>query len=153
MRRALQSGRHRTIAMVLSDITNPHFFELIRGAEQRAKAAATPSCIVNAEESPRIELEQIQTIAASVDGFVLASSRLTDDDLREVAAEHQIVLLNRELPGPRQRHAGHRLRVPSDPRAPRVAGSPEFTYCAGPPSSWMGAARWAALAAAPRRTD
>ena len=26
--------------MVISDIANPHFFELIRGAEQRAKAVA-----------------------------------------------------------------------------------------------------------------
>ena len=48
--RALQTGRHRTIAMVLSDITNPHFFELIRGAEQRAKASAFTLIIVNAEE-------------------------------------------------------------------------------------------------------
>ena len=31
--RALLSGRHHTVAMVVSDITNPHYFELIRGAE------------------------------------------------------------------------------------------------------------------------
>ena len=32
--------------------------------------------LVNAEESPRIELEQITRLARSVDGFLLAASRL-----------------------------------------------------------------------------
>lgn len=93
------AGRHRTIAMVLSDITNPHFFELIRGAEQRAKAASHTLVLVNAEESPRIELAQIQDLAPKVDGFVLASSRLTDHDLHDLAGKHHVVLLNRELEG------------------------------------------------------
>src|SRR5690348_5259450 len=47
--RALLSGRTRTVAMVVSDITNPHFFELIRGAEKRAKAAEYTLVLINAE--------------------------------------------------------------------------------------------------------
>ncbi|WP_324273432.1 LacI family DNA-binding transcriptional regulator [Blastococcus brunescens] len=50
--RALTSRRTQTLAMVVSDITNPHFFELIRGAEMRAKAAEYTLVLVNAEESP-----------------------------------------------------------------------------------------------------
>lgn len=139
------SGRHRTVAMVLSDITNPHFFELIRGAEQRAKAAETTLVIVNAEESPRIELDQVNGLNSSVDGFVLASSRLRDDELQRLADRQHIVLLNRELPG----LASVTLDTASGCRQilEHLAslGHTGFTYCAGPPGSWMGAARWAAL--------
>ena len=59
--RALLSGRHHTIAMVVSDITNPHYFELIRGAELRAKASEFTLVLVNAEESPRIEARSVTT--------------------------------------------------------------------------------------------
>jgi LacI family transcriptional regulator len=143
----LATGQHDTIAMVLSDITNPHFFELIRGAEQRAKAAGNTLVIVNAEESPRIEREQVSRLADSVDGFVLASSRLPDHEIETLAERHRIVLLNRELPGV----SSIALDTASGCRQilEHLAslGHRGFTYCAGPPASWMGAARWAALSA------
>lgn len=147
-RSRLTSGRHDTVAMVLSDITNPHFFELIRGAEQRAKAAGTTLVIVNAEESPRIELDQIRGLAGSVDGFVLASSRLPDRQLEDLADQHRIVLLNRELHGISSvaLDTGSGCRQILEHLA--SLGHESFTYCAGPPGSWMGAARWAALSAA-----
>lgn len=143
--RALQTGRHKTIAMLLSDITNPHFFEMIRGAEQRARAASSTMVIANAEESPRVELEQIRSLAGSVDGFVLAASRLRDEDLRELAAQHAVVLLNRELPGLTSvtlDTAGGCRQILEHLSS---LGHTELTFCAGPPISWMGAARWAAL--------
>ena len=62
--RALLSGRHHTVAMVVSDITNPHYFELIRGAEMRARISEYTLLLVNAEESPRMEWEQIQRLVA-----------------------------------------------------------------------------------------
>lgn len=145
--KALQTGRHATLALVLSDITNPHFFELIRGAEQRARVAHHTLVIVNAEESPRIELEQINGLLGSVDGFILAASRLADQDLRDLAARHRLVLLDREL-----------ADIPSVTRDMARGcrqilehlsslGHREVAYCAGPPNSWMGAIRWAALSA------
>ena len=145
--RALPGGRHRTVAMVLSDITNPHFFELIRGAEQRVKAADATLVIVNAEESERIEASQVRDLAPSVDGFVLASSRLHDERLLELAEQHRVVLLNREVPG----LASVALDTTSGCRQilQHLAslGHRSLAYCAGPPGSWMGAARWAALSA------
>lgn len=145
-RRPSGSGnRHRTVAMVLSDITNPHFFELIRGVEQRAKAADTTLVIVNAEESPRIELSQVRDLASSVDGFVLAASRLPDQELRDLAARHRVVLLNRELPGLTSVCMDTASGCRQILEHLASLGHENFTYCAGPPGSWMGAARWAAL--------
>lgn len=145
--RAEQAGRHKTIAMVVSDIANPHFFELIRGAEQRAKAAECTLVIVNAEESPTIERDQVHGLTRSVDGFILAASRLPDQDLRNLAAKHRVVLVDREIePLPSvAMDTGSGCRQILEHLA--SMGHEEFTYCAGPPGSWMGAARWAALSA------
>ena len=90
-------------------------------------------------------MEQIQGLSRSVDGFVLAASRLADQDLRDVAERHQVVLLNRELEG----LSSVTLDTASGCRQILAhlasLGHEELTFCAGPPVSWMGAARWAAL--------
>ena len=143
--RALPGGRHRTIAMVLSDITNPHFFELIRGAEQRARTSDVTLVIVNAEESQRVEENQVRDLSPTVDGFVLAASRLSDDDLVALADRHRVVLLNRELTGLTSVALAVGAGCQQILEHLASLGHQSFTYCAGPPGSWMGAVRWAAL--------
>jgi LacI family transcriptional regulator len=143
--RALPGLRHRTIALVLADITNPHFFELIRGAEERARASDVTLVIVNAEESPRIEENQIRDLASGVDAFLLASSRLEDDVLRDLARQHRLVLFNRELPGLTSVSLDSVGGCEQIVQHLASLGHRSFTYCAGPPRSWMVAARWAAL--------
>jgi LacI family transcriptional regulator len=143
--RALLSGRTRTIAMVVSDITNPHYFELIRGAEMRAKASEYTLVLVNAEESPRIEYEQIQRLAKSVDGFLLAASRLPDENLAELAAAYPTVLLNREHAGIASVVLDHREGCRQMVEHLASLGHRSLVYLAGPRNSWMAANRWAAL--------
>jgi DNA-binding LacI/PurR family transcriptional regulator len=143
--RALTSNRTQTIAMVVSDITNPHFFELIRGAEMRAKAARYTLVLVNAEESTRMELEQVTRLTRSVDGFLLAASRQPDDKLAELAAARPVVLINRRVP-----NIGSVVLEPWEGSRQIVAhlaslGHTRIVYLAGPPSSWMATSRWAAL--------
>lgn len=146
--RALLSGRHHTIAMVVSDITNPHYFELIRGAEMRAKASEYTLVLVNAEESPQIEHEQIQRLVGSVDGFVLAASRLPDEQLRQLAAHRPVVLMSRQLPGLASVVLDHVQGCRQMMEHLASLGHRDVCYLAGPPNSWMAATRWAALSGA-----
>ena len=146
--RALLSGRHHTIAMVVSDITNPHYFELIRGAEMRAKASEYTLVLVNAEESPRIEYDQIQRLVPSVDGFVLAASRLPDENLRQLTAQRPVVLMSRELPGLASVVLDHHRGCRQVVEHLASLGHRHLVYLAGPENSWMAATRWAALRAA-----
>lgn len=143
--RALLSGRHHTVAMVVSDITNPHYFELIRGAEMRAKASEYTLVLVNAEESPRIEYEQIQRLVSSVDGFVLAASRLPDENLQQIAAQRPVVLMSRELPGLPSVVLDHLQGCHQIVEHLASLGHRELVYLAGPRNSWMAATRWTAL--------
>ncbi|TNC34607.1 LacI family DNA-binding transcriptional regulator [Mumia zhuanghuii] len=143
--RALFSGRHHTVAMVVSDITNPHYFELIRGAELRAKASEYTLVLVNAEESPRIEYDQIQRLVSSVDGFVLAASRLPDENLEQIAAQRPVVLMNRELPGLPSVVLDHVQGCRQIVEHLASLGHRHLVYLAGPRNSWMAATRWSAL--------
>ena len=143
--RALLSGRHHTVAMVVSDITNPHYFELIRGAEMRARASEYTLVLVNAEESPRIEYDQIQRLVSSVDGFVLAASRLPDENLRQIAAQRPVVLMSRELSGLASVVLDHEQGCRQIVEHLASLGHRELTYLAGPANSWMANTRWTAL--------
>jgi DNA-binding LacI/PurR family transcriptional regulator len=143
--RALMSGRHHTVAMVVSDITNPHYFELIRGAEMRAKASEYTLVLINAEESPRIEYAQIQRLVSAVDGFVLAASRLPDENLRQLAGQSPVVLMNRELPGIASVVLDHVQGCRQIVEHLASLGHRRLVYLAGPKSSWMAKIRWAAL--------
>jgi DNA-binding LacI/PurR family transcriptional regulator len=143
--RALLSGRHHTVAMVVSDITNPHYFELIRGAEMRARASEYTLVLVNAEESPRVEYDQIQRLASSVDGFVLAASRLPDENLRQIAAQRPVVLMSRELSGLASVVLDHVQGCRQIVEHLASLGHRDLTYLAGPPNSWMAKTRWSAL--------
>ena len=146
--RALLSGKHHTLAMVVSDITNPHYFDLIRGAELRARVSEYTLLLVNAEESPRVEWEQIQRLSPAVDGFVLAASRLPDENLRQVAAQRPVVLVSRELPGLASAVLDHVEGCRQVVAHLASLGHRDLLYLAGPRNSWMASTRWAALQAA-----
>ncbi|WP_116950945.1 LacI family DNA-binding transcriptional regulator [Jiangella endophytica] len=143
--RALLSGRHHTVAMVVSDITNPHYFELIRGAELRAKASEYTLVLVNAEESPRVEYDQIQRLVPSVDGFVLGASRLPDENLVQIAGQRPVVLMSRELPGLPSVVLEHTQGCHQIVEHLASLGHRHLIYLAGPRNSWMAATRWSAL--------
>ena len=146
--RALLSGKHQTVAMVVSDITNPHYFELIRGAEMRARVSEYTLLLVNAEESPRVEWEQIQRLSPAVDGFLLAASRLPDENLQQVAAQRPVVLISRELPGLASVVLDHGEGCRQIVAHLASLGHRDLLYLAGPRNSWMAATRWAALQSA-----
>ena len=131
--------------MVVSDITNPHFFELIRGAEMRAKAAAYTLVLVNAEESPRMEFDQVRRLARSVDGFLLAASRQPDENIVRWAADHPVVMVNRRVPGLASVVLEHTEGCRQMVAHLASLGHSSVVYLAGPTNSWMAASRWAAI--------
>src|SRR5699024_11810324 len=60
---ALQTGHKATVAMLIPDITNPHFFGAIRGAERRASEADVTFILSNTEESAANEENQIDRLS------------------------------------------------------------------------------------------
>jgi len=143
--RGLPSGRTRMLALLVTDITNPHQFGLIRGAENQAGAAGYTLVLADSRGRPELEAELAGRLGSSVDGFVLASSRRPDDELVELRGRRPLALYNREL-------AGFPSVVNDQDDSSRqivdhlvALGHRALAYLGGPRNAWMENRRWAAL--------
>lgn len=149
--RSLPSGKTRTVALLVSDITNPHYFEMIRGAERRAKAAGLTLILVNTEESAQNERNQIDQLSRTVDGFILASSRMSDDTIHELATDHNLALISRQLDGVPSSVVDHVDGSRQIVEHLASLGHVSVAYLAGPRISWLGIHRWRSIFQAAER--
>jgi LacI family repressor for deo operon, udp, cdd, tsx, nupC, and nupG len=140
--RGLSSGRTNAVAVLVPDVTNPFYFDIIRGAQHQLKAAGYMQLLVDTEESSEMELDALRKMRKSADGFILAASRLTDAQLAEVSGIQPLVTINRAS-------ATAPTVVIDTPSAMVQAlehlaslGHRRVCYVSGPPTSWSNAARW-----------
>ena len=97
--RSLTSGRTQSIALLIPDVTNPYFFDLIRGTQAQAKARGYRHMLVDTEHSPEREAGALAELPASVDGIVLTGSLLSDSQLLKASKRMPMVVINREIDG------------------------------------------------------
>lgn len=97
--RGLVTKRTGTIGLVVPDNSNPFFSEVARGIEHTAYANSYSVFLCNTEEDPQREKAVLHSLAEKyVDGLVLCSSRLNEDDLRLCLRDFSAqVLVNRLL--------------------------------------------------------
>ena len=141
----LTTSRSRTLALVVTDITNPFYAEIIRGAHEAAADLGYAIRLSHTQEDAHIERAWIEHELSTVEGVVLASSRMSDSTIRTLAKQKPVVVLNRRLP-----------EVPcllvDNARGMRRAlehlgelGHTSVTYLSGPEASWTDGVRWQAL--------
>lgn len=151
MARALPTGRSRTIALLVADITNPVVFGIVRGAEGAAKAAGYTLVVAESQESGDNESEAIDRIMPSVDGIVLATTRLASDRIRQVATQKPVVLINRDVDG----IVGILPDIDSGVTALLGhlvgLGHRSIAYLAGPEASWISEQRFSRMLDATER--
>ncbi|MFF0944029.1 LacI family DNA-binding transcriptional regulator [Kocuria sp. CPCC 205300] len=140
-------GDRRTnmIALVVSDISNPAYFELIRGAEEAAAEAGYIVLLAHTHESDRKERQALERTMPLVDGILLTSSRMSDSAIRMMAKQKPTIIVNRAVNGVAS-------VVPDNQRGMRraaehlaMAGRRSIVYAAGPEASWTDGTRWRAL--------
>lgn len=112
--KALRERSSRTVAILVPDITNPFFPEIIRGAEDHAEAEGYSLLLCNVGEDPKREAALLGLLESKrVDGVIVCSPRLGDARLAELVARHEAaVLVNRAL-------------------SPEIAGLVSIDYAAG----------------------
>lgn len=102
--RSLKVRQTRMLAMVLPDITNPFFPEIIRGAEDSAFARGYFLLTANTDEQPGRERRIVAALRSyRVDGILLATSQGSQDqDTSHIAAMVDagvsVVCLDRAVP-------------------------------------------------------
>jgi LacI family repressor for deo operon, udp, cdd, tsx, nupC, and nupG len=146
--KALSSGRTGAVGVLVPDITNPFYFDLIRGTQLQLKAAGYTQLLVDTEESDEVEASSMEQLRKGADGIIVTASRLGDDVLLAAAAKMPMVTVNRDVPG-----------VPAviidTPSATGQAldhlislGHTRVAFMAGPLTSQSSTRRWTALAQA-----
>ena len=145
MARALPTGRTQMLSLVVADITNPMIFGLVRGAEKAATAAGYALVIAESQESGDAEAEVIEHIMPSVDGIVLATTRLGAGRIVDIAQRKPLVTINRLVDGV----PGVLPDVESGVRSLVThlcdLGHTSIAYVNGPEHSWISQRRWDVL--------
>ena len=133
------------IALVITDVTNPFYGEIIRGAYEAAREAGYRLILSHTNESPEEERRTIELELSHVDGLVIASSRMTDSALRMIAKQRPVVLLNRILPEASCLVSDNQRGMRRAIEHVGALGHERITYLAGPEISWSDGTRWRAL--------
>lgn len=143
--RALSTGRHGNIGLIVPDIANPFFPPLIQAAQLEADRSDFCIFLGNTEENPRQEDKLVGRFAGQVEGLVLTSSRLSDERIRAHASQLPLVLINRDLEGiPRVLiDSGSGVRQAVEHLA--QLGHRKIVYVSGPSNSWSNKQRRAAI--------
>ncbi|MGC8971395.1 MAG: LacI family DNA-binding transcriptional regulator [bacterium] len=93
----------KNIGLLITDITNPFFPELVRGAEEKASEAGYTILLGNTSESEEKETNYLDFFSRGpVDGVIISASRISNEHIINLAEEGlPIVVINRILEHPK----------------------------------------------------
>ena len=96
----LSLRRSRTIGLIVANIANPFYAELIRGAEDVAASNGYTALLASTDGDPKRESGIVRAMRQrQVDGIVFASVRLADKEVTSLARDGmKVVLASRHLP-------------------------------------------------------
>jgi len=146
--RALSTGYHGVIALIVPDIANPFFPPLIRAAQVGADRQDFCVLLGDSAENPDQETRLITRFTPQVDGFVLVSSRLPDAVLATHASRRPMVLINRDTPRVPRVLVDSHTGVAQAVAHLAELGHERLAYVGGPTSSWSDQQRRRGIATA-----
>lgn len=141
MARALPTGLTNTVGLVMSDITNPVYFGLVRGAGRAAADKGYTLVLAESQESPELEAQTAQRLLASVDGLVLVGTRLVEGDIHAFAEIKPVLLVNRIVPGIPSVVPGVLPGIRDALDQLKNLGHSSIAYLSGPNNSWINTIR------------
>ncbi|MRT00196.1 substrate-binding domain-containing protein [Ralstonia pickettii] len=100
--RSMITGKTRTIGLAILDIRNPHFTNIVKGANRIALQNDYTLLLVDTEESQERERQLIEALAQRVDGMIV-SSRMPEEAIQWMIDLNKPVVLfgrTRDLPIP-----------------------------------------------------
>jgi len=143
--RAVPAGRSATVALLVSDVTNPVYFDVIRGVEVTAAGAGLTTLLADTRESSRFERQALDWAVPAAEALVLGSPRLPDSAIRAVARQRPTVVLNRDVVDVPSIVTDNTRGMHRALEHLRDLGHDTVTYLAGPEASWADGMRWRAI--------
>lgn len=133
---ALVTGRTGLIGLVVPDITNPFFPPLVRAAQRAAEERGLSVMLAETNSEPDRERAHLASLGPHCEGLILASSRMTPEELRRVASGSRIVLINNDTPGVARVLLSSADALEQGVRALVDAGVRRCCYVGGPHRAW-----------------
>lgn len=95
---SLKTRRAQTIGVVVADLRNPYFLEIVEGIQDELHLAGYRSFLVTDRLDHGRGVELVEALGGSVDGVIFASARSADEaPIRLAARGMPVVLINREI--------------------------------------------------------
>lgn len=142
---ALTTGRTGNIGVIVPNLANPLFPEMVKAAQHRLRGRNLAVLLGDSDDDADEELKLIHTLGKDVDGLLLFSSLLRDEQLERLARHGPTVFVNRLVPGFRcvlvDALSGMRQLV----RYLGNLGHTSALYLTGPENSWAARERENAL--------
>lgn len=144
--RGLATGRLGRIGLLLPDVANPFFTELLRSVHANAASDDKSSLlIVNTDEKQADEVGLIEGLLGEVDGVIIASPRAPSAALQGAIGDTPAVLINRPLRGRDAVLLDYRDALEQAADHLYDAGHRRIAMVRGPAGSWAAAQRSTAL--------
>lgn len=136
-------GAHRTknLGIIVADIANPFFLEIVQGAEHAARVGNFQIVVANVHEVAGRSVSAAESIIPHIDGLLLASARLDNSDIAKLARRVPTVVVNRPVPGVPSVLIDNYDGALKATRLLADMGARSLTYIAGPEKSWADATR------------
>jgi LacI family repressor for deo operon, udp, cdd, tsx, nupC, and nupG len=97
--RGLVSGRSDAIALIIPQITDPFFPDVLLGAEAVAREHGYSVFLCNTNDNPEQELAYVDMMAGKrVDGVIICGTRLNAAQLEQVARHHRVSIISSRNP-------------------------------------------------------
>jgi DNA-binding LacI/PurR family transcriptional regulator len=145
--RGLITGRTGNLGLIVPDLANPFFPSVVKGIQARAREAGYTVFLADTDEDASVEAELVRALSKQVDGMVLCSPRMIEDELRSIAGDKPMVMLNRRvgrIPSVTVDNVGGMRQAVAHLTA---LGHRRIAYAGGPRSSWSNRERLRGLRA------
>lgn len=97
--KALSTGRTSALGLIVPDLSNPFFPPLVHAAQVIAEDRGYSLYIVSSEHSAVRELHLANLVSRDVAGLILASPRMSQAYVRQIARQVPTVLINAQVKG------------------------------------------------------
>src|ERR1700743_416838 len=96
---ALITGRTGNVGVIVPNLANPLFPEMVKAAQHRLRAHNLSALLGDSDDDADDELKLAYAISKDADGLILFSSLLREEQVTEIAGLTPTVFVNRLVPG------------------------------------------------------
>jgi DNA-binding LacI/PurR family transcriptional regulator len=142
---ALTTGKTGNIGLIVPNLANPLFPEMVKAAQHRLRLHNLAALLGDSDDDDDDELRLVYALAKDVDGLILFSSLLRDEQIESIRQLSPTVFVNRRVEG------FHCVLVDALPGMRLLArylsnlGHRSALYLTGPANSWAARDRERAL--------